>query len=64
MLCVIDIYSKHEWVVPLNNKKDIAITKSFQKILDESGRKLDKTWIDKVSGFYNKSTKSWLQHDI
>ena len=32
LLCVIDIYSKYSWVVPLKNKKGIAFTNAFQKI--------------------------------
>ena len=32
-LCVISIYSKYEWVIPLKDKKGITITKAFQKIL-------------------------------
>ena len=36
LLCVIDIYSKCAWVVPLKDKKGITITNAFQKILDES----------------------------
>ena len=31
LLCVIDIYSKYAWVVPLKNKKGITFTNAFQK---------------------------------
>ena len=48
-------------VDPLRVKKDITITNELQNILDESGRKPSKTWVDKGSDFYNRSTKSWLQ---
>ena len=58
---VIDIYSKHAWVVPLKDKKGITITNTFQKILDESGRKPSKIWLDKGSKFYNRSMKYWLE---
>ena len=58
LLCVIDIYSKYSWVIPLNDKKCITITNAFQKILDESNRKPNKIWVDKGSGFYNRSMKS------
>ena len=58
LLCVIDIYSKYSWVIPLNNQKCITITNAFQKILDESNRKPNKIWVDKGSGFYNRSMKS------
>ena len=33
LLCVIDIFSKYAWVVPLKDKKDINIVKAFQSIL-------------------------------
>ena len=39
LLCVIDIFSKHTWVIPLNNKKVITTTNGFQKLLNESNHK-------------------------
>ena len=39
----------------------MTITNAFQKILDESNRKLKKIWVDKGSEFYNRSMKSWLE---
>ena len=51
LLCVTDIFSKYAWVAPLKNKK----------ILDKSGRKPNKTWVDKGSEFYNNSFKKWLK---
>ena len=41
-LCVIDIFSKYAWVVPLKDKKGISIINAFQKILKESDRKPNK----------------------
>ena len=64
LLCVIHIYSKYAWVVPLKNKKGITITNAFQKILKESNRKSNKIWVDKGSEFYNESMKSWLEKMI
>ena len=61
LLCVIDIYGKYAWVIPLNDKKGIIITNTFQKILDKSNRKPNKIWVDKGSEFYNRSMKSWLE---
>ena len=71
LLCVIDIFSKYPWVVPLKNKKGINIVKAFQIILKQSNRhakgtsvkhvKPDKIWVDKGSEFYNASFKKWLQ---
>ena len=57
LLCVIDIYSKYAWVVPLNDKKHITITNTSQKLLDESNRKPNKMWVDKGGEFYNRSMK-------
>ena len=33
LLCVIDIFSKYAWVIPLKDKKGISIVTAFQKIL-------------------------------
>ena len=49
LLCVIDIFSKCAWVVPLKDKKGISIVNAFQKKLDKSGRKPNKLWVDKGS---------------
>ena len=50
LLCVIDIFSKYAWVIPLKDK-GVTITNAFQKILDKSGRKPNKIWVDKESEF-------------
>ena len=49
LLCVIDIFSKYAWVVPLKDKKGISIVNAFQIILKESNRKPNKMWVDKGS---------------
>ena len=59
--CVIDIFSKYTWVVPLKYKKGVSIVDAFQKILDDSNRKPNKIWVDKGSEFYNNSFKKWLK---
>ena len=61
LLCVIDIFSKYTWVVPLKDKKGITIVKEFQIILKQSNRKPNKIWVDKGSEIYNASFKKWLQ---
>ena len=68
LLCVIDIFGKYAWVVPL---KDASFVNAFQRILDDSnrteaksiGRKPNKIWIDKWSKFYNSSFKKWLKYN-
>ena len=69
LLCVIDIFSKYAWIVPLKDKKIVSIVNAFQKILDNSnrseakskGRKRNKIWVDKGSEFYNNSFKKRLK---
>ena len=60
LLCIIDIFSKYAWVVPLKDKKGISIVNAFQIILKQSNCKPNKIWVDKGSEFYN-SFKKWLQ---
>ena len=43
LLCVIDIFSKYAWVVPLKDKKGISIVNGFQSILKKSSRKPNTT---------------------
>ena len=71
LLCVIDIFSKYAWVVPLKDKKGISVLKACQSILKQSNRRVkgtsvqhikpNKIWVDKGSEFYNASFKKWLQ---
>ena len=46
LLCVIHIFSKYAWVVPLKDKKGVSIVNAFQKILKESDRRPNKIWVD------------------
>ena len=50
VLCIIDIFSTYDWVVPLKDKKGVSIVDAL--ILDKSGRKSNKIWVDKGSEFY------------
>ena len=52
LLCVIDIYRKFAWIVHLKDKKSITITNTFQNVLNESGCKPNKIWVDKGSKFH------------
>ena len=63
LLWVIDIYSKHTWVIPLKDKKGIIITNAFENILDKSKHKQNKIWVDKEREFYNRSMKLLLQNN-
>ena len=69
LLCVIDIFSKYIWIVPLKDK-GVTIFNAFQKILDDSvelcsmelisKRKPNKIWVVHRREFYNSSFKKWL----
>ena len=61
LLCVIDLFSKYAWVVPLKDKKGIAIVNAFRSILDSPKRKPNKIWFDQGSEFNNSSFKKWLK---
>ena len=60
-MCVIDIFSKYAWVVPLKDKKGVSIVNAFKQILKESNHKPNKIWVDKGSEFYNNYFKKWLK---
>ena len=51
LLCVINIFSKYAWVVPLKDKKGISVDKAFQITLKQSNKKPNKIWVDKGSEF-------------
>ena len=61
LLCVIDIFSKYAWVVPLKDKKGVSIVAAFQSIFKKPNRKPNEIWVDEGSEFYNTSFKKWYQ---
>ena len=60
LLCVIDLYSKYAFVIPLKDKKGISIVNPFNKIIKQSNRKPDKIWVDPGGEFYNNVFEKWL----
>ena len=61
LLCVLDLFSKYAFVVPLKDKKGSSIVDAFQSILNKSKRKPNKIWVDQGSEFYNNNFKKWLK---
>ena len=57
------MYSKYAFVAPLKDKKGISVTKGFNKIIKQSGRKPNKIWVDQGSEFYNHVFKRWLSRN-
>ena len=60
LLCAINLFSKHAWVIPIKNKKGASIVNVFKKIISE-GRKPNKILVDQGSEFYNKSFTDFLK---
>ena len=60
LLCVIDLYSKYAFVIPLKDKKGISIVNAFNEIIKQSNRKPNKIWVDQGGEFYNNVFEKWL----
>ena len=60
LLCVIDLYSKYAFVIPLKDKKGISIVNAFDKIIKQSNRKPNKMWVDQGGELYNNVFEKWL----
>ena len=60
LLCVIDLYSKYAFVIPLKDKKGISIVNAFNKIIKQSNKKPNKIWVDQGGEFYNNVFEKWL----
>ena len=63
LLCVIDLFTKYAWVVPLKDKKGATITNALQKVLDGSKRKPNKLWVDQASEFCNNDISTYSTHN-
>lgn len=65
VLCVIDVFSKFGWAIPLKNKTGKSIIAAFNTIFSESNRRPSKLYTDKGIEFENKAFQAFLkQHDI
>ena len=60
LLCVIDLYSKYAFVIPLKDKKGISIVNTFNKVIKQSNRKPSKIWADQRGEFYDNVFEKWL----
>ena len=60
LLCVIDLYSKYAFVIPLKGKNGISIVNAFNKTIKQSNRKPNKIWVDQGGEFYNNVFEKWL----
>ena len=62
LLCVIDLFSRYSWVIPLKSKKGESTVEGFKKTLS-LGRKPNKIWVDHGSEFYNNKFKKLLKEN-
>ena len=46
LLCVIDLFSRYAWVVPLKDKNSVSIVNAFQGVFKKSDKKPNKIWVD------------------
>ena len=53
------MFSKHAWVIPINDKKGTSIVNALKKIVLKGQRKQNKIWVDQGSEFYNQSFKDF-----
>ena len=54
LLCAVDLFSRYAFVIPLKNKTGNAVVDAFKKILNKTGRKPNKIWVNQGKEFYNK----------
>ena len=59
LLAVIDVFSKYGWLIPLKDKMGQSVASALETIFKE--RKLEKVWVYKVKGFYNKHVKDLIE---
>ena len=63
LLCVMDLFTKYDWVVTVKDNKGVTIVNAFQSILDSLKKESNKIWVDRGSELYNSSFKRWLKEN-
>ena len=63
LLCAIDLFSKLAFVELLRDKRGVIIVEGFKKIVNDSGRRPYKIWVDQGGEFYNNVFKNWLKNE-
>ena len=55
LLCVIDLFSKYAWFIPINDKKGTSIANAFKKIISKKGSQIKYVLIKVVNFITNFS---------
>ena len=63
ILTVIDLCTRYAFAIPLVNKSADSVCNAFSLIINESGRKCEKLWVDRGKEFYNKRFMSFLENN-
>lgn len=63
ILCLIDVFSKYAWCVPLKTKNAPTVLQAVKTVVDESKREPERIWVDKGSEFYNKEFLAWTKNE-
>lgn len=58
LLCVIDVFSKYAWVIPIKDKTGATLVKAFQKIKNRTPLRLQ---TDKGTEFLNRKFQAYLK---
>ena len=65
ILCIIDVFSKYAWCIPLKNKNATSVLHAVQNTIESSHRTPERIWVDRRSEFYNKDFERFLtSHNI
>lgn len=60
MLTVVDVFTRYAWAKPMRSKTAIDTYAAFISIVEESGRKPEKIWVDQGKEFYNSIFNKWM----
>ena len=60
ILMVLDLFSKYGWIVPLETKTGLEVSKAFESIFKKARGKPKKLWVDKGKEYYNKNVLDLL----
>lgn len=61
MLTVVDVFSRYAWARPMLTKNATDTFAAFISIVEETGRKPKKIWVDQGAEFYNSIFKKWMK---
>jgi hypothetical protein len=60
MLTVVDVFTRYAWAKPMLSKSAIDTFAAFISIVEESGRKPSKIWVDLGKEFYHSIFNKWM----